>query len=200
VPKKNRAVDDVQVLDPHNLRGLAHPLRMRLLGLLRLDGPSTATKLAARVGESSGATSYHLRQLAAYGFVVEDAEHAGSGRERWWRAAARFTQLPRTTAREAIADTEGFLRALANDFLHEIDGFLNELPSLPPAWDDGWTMSDRVLRLTPAEAKRLRREVLAVVERYREDQPGESPDTPKSAARVIMQIQMLPRLPTGATS
>jgi hypothetical protein len=173
---------------------------MRLLGLLRLDGPSTATKLAARVGESSGATSYHLRQLATYGFVVEDAEHTGSGRERWWRAAARFTELPRSTAREAVADTEGFLRALASDCFQEIDGFLRELPTLPPAWDEGWTMADRVLRLTPAEAKRLRREVIGVIERYRNDEPGPNPHAPKNAERVIIQIQLLPRLQTGATS
>lgn len=72
------------------MRALAHPLRGRLLGLLRLDGPSTATLLGQRVGESSGATSYHLRQLAVHGFV-EDVEGAGRGRERWWRAVHRST-------------------------------------------------------------------------------------------------------------
>src|SRR4051812_14770407 len=59
----------IQVTDVRALRALAHPLRNRLLGLLRLDGPATASRLARVVGESSGATSYHLRQLAAYGFV-----------------------------------------------------------------------------------------------------------------------------------
>jgi predicted transcriptional regulator len=63
---------DVVSPDPRSLRGLAHPLRLHLLGLLRADGPATASQLAARTGQSSGATSYHLRQLAAYGFVVED--------------------------------------------------------------------------------------------------------------------------------
>src|SRR3954454_20546020 len=78
--------DDTVVLDPPRLRPLAHPLRGRLLGLLRLHGPSTASRLAARVGESSGSTSYHLRQLGSVGLVVEDPEHAGEGgRERWWR-------------------------------------------------------------------------------------------------------------------
>ena len=52
--------------------------------------PSTATLLGKRVGESSGSTSYHLRQLAAYGFVEEVPDH-GSGRERWWRARHRMT-------------------------------------------------------------------------------------------------------------
>ena len=58
-------------LDAGSLRGLAHPVRLRMLGLLRTEGPATATRLAARLGLNSGATSYHLRQLATHGFVVE---------------------------------------------------------------------------------------------------------------------------------
>ncbi|NUT30943.1 MAG: helix-turn-helix transcriptional regulator, partial [Streptomyces sp.] len=72
-------------LDARTLRGLAHPLRMQLLSALRRGGPATASQLAEKLGESSGATSYHLRQLAAYGFV-EDAPDHGKGRERWWQA------------------------------------------------------------------------------------------------------------------
>src|SRR3954462_195670 len=87
--------DDTVVLDPPRLRALAHPLRVRRLGLLRLPGPSTASRLAARVGESSGSTSYHLRQLGSVGLVVEDPEHAGEGgRERWWRAGPPPTPPP----------------------------------------------------------------------------------------------------------
>lgn len=187
-------------LDPQNLRGLAHPLRVRLLGLLRLDGPSTATKLAERVGESSGATSYHLRQLAAHGFVVEDTEHTGTGRERWWRATARFTDLSQRTARESAGASEGFLRALAAECSQEVEAFLDELPSLPPSWDEGWTVSDRVLRLTPAEAKRLRHDLAKVIDRYRDDQPGGVPGAPRTAERVILQIQVLPRVHPGRQS
>ena len=72
------------------LHALAHPLRLRLLGLLRIDGPATASGLAKRVGESSGSTSYHLRQLAVAGFI-EEAPELGTKRERWWRAAHRET-------------------------------------------------------------------------------------------------------------
>src|SRR5215210_6660195 len=72
-------------LDAGSLKALAHPLRMRLLGALRTHGPDTASGLARRLGESSGATSYHVRRLAAHGFVEEDAGR-GNGRDRWWRA------------------------------------------------------------------------------------------------------------------
>ena len=51
------------LLDAHNLRGLVHPLRAKILTMLRESGPATATMLAERLGESSAATSYHLRQL-----------------------------------------------------------------------------------------------------------------------------------------
>src|SRR6478735_11898073 len=77
---------DVFVDDTARLKALAHPLRVRLLGLLRTYGPSTATALARRVDQSSGVTSYHLRQLESSGFVVEDTER-GNRRERWWKAA-----------------------------------------------------------------------------------------------------------------
>src|SRR3712207_7836256 len=62
--------------------------RSALLGLLRSEGPSTASKLGQRLGESSGSTSYHLRQLAALGFV-EEVPGQGTARERWWRARDR---------------------------------------------------------------------------------------------------------------
>ena len=80
----------VQVTDVRALRALAHPLRNRLLGQLRVNGPATASQLGRAVGESSGSTSYHLRQLAAYGFV-EEVEGQGTARERWWRARHRMT-------------------------------------------------------------------------------------------------------------
>jgi len=79
-----------QLTDPAALEALAHPLRNRLLGLLRTDGPATASGLAQRVGESSGVTSYHLRKLAEVGFVEEETER-GTKRERWWRSVHTAT-------------------------------------------------------------------------------------------------------------
>ena len=60
-------------LDSHKLRVLAHPLRSRLLATLRAEGPATATSLAATLGTNSGATSYHLRQLAEAGLAPVNA-------------------------------------------------------------------------------------------------------------------------------
>ncbi|HET6706615.1 winged helix-turn-helix domain-containing protein, partial [Amycolatopsis sp.] len=54
-------------LDPDALKAVTHPLRRRILGVLSA-GPATATKLAQALGENTGATSYHLRELARFGF------------------------------------------------------------------------------------------------------------------------------------
>src|SRR3569833_776777 len=70
----------------------AQPEQEQLGWLLRRCGPSTATRRAGRMGLTSGATSYHLRQLGAAGFVAEDTER-GNARERWWRAVPRGTWL-----------------------------------------------------------------------------------------------------------
>ncbi len=69
------------------LKAFTHPLRMAMYSALRDHGPATATQLARRLGESSGQTSYHLRQLERHGFVEDDPEHTG-GRERWWRSVS----------------------------------------------------------------------------------------------------------------
>ncbi|MCU1412841.1 MAG: hypothetical protein JWN80_181 [Microbacteriaceae bacterium] len=72
-----------RTLDLEALKGLAHPLRLQIFDALSVHGPATASGLAERFGESSGATSYHLRQLERHGFVRE-VEGRGTGRERWW--------------------------------------------------------------------------------------------------------------------
>jgi DNA-binding transcriptional ArsR family regulator len=69
--------------DPRALRAVAHPLRLRLIDELGIGGPATATVLAERVGESPANCSWHLRQLARYGYVEEAG--GGVGRQRPWR-------------------------------------------------------------------------------------------------------------------
>jgi DNA-binding MarR family transcriptional regulator len=58
------------------LRALTHPIRLRLLGLLRIDGPQTASDLARRTGLNTGSTSYHLRMLAKNGFIEKDQDRS----------------------------------------------------------------------------------------------------------------------------
>ncbi len=146
--------------DPRSLRALAHPLRLQLLGLLRSDGPATATQLAVATSQTSGATSYHLRQLAAYGFVTEDEER-GNARDRWWRAAHRSTEfdLPPDVVEEDRAVGEQYLRIVADNNFRRLDSAIASPATmeddLGAGWDRGFTMSDVMLRLTQPEAVAL---------------------------------------------
>ncbi len=190
--------DDVVTPDARSLRGLAHPLRLQLLGLLRSDGPATATQLAVRTGQSSGATSYHLRQLAAYGFVIEDAERTTGRRERYWRAAHRTTMFdqPADADEESQALGEEYLRIVADANARHLQSAISGLATvendLGPGWRDGFTMSDLVLRLTLAEARALIAELEAVAVRYRRENPDDRITAPPDAQRVVLQFQVLP--------
>ena len=75
-----------------SLKALAHPLRVRILHVLTTRGPQTSSSLAAELGESTGSTSYHLRQLAPKGYLAEDPS-LGTGRERWWRRAVAHVEV-----------------------------------------------------------------------------------------------------------
>ena len=99
------AVTHKIVSDLDTRKAMTHPLRMRLIGELRRNGPATASELGRALGESSGSTSYHLRQLERYGFVADD-DVQPSGRERRWRALHTQTSLP-----EELWEGEGGLDA-----------------------------------------------------------------------------------------
>lgn len=159
----NHDGDDVKAV-----RALAHPLRLQLLDLLRFDGPSTATLLGRRVGDSSGATSYHLRQLARYGYV-EDAEPRG-GRERWWQYRERRVSVPHG------GDTGGrnLLAELLSREAHALDRFL-AAPARPPEWDDAAFFQSRALRLTASELDALRCGIEALLAPLRRADADEAP-------------------------
>jgi predicted ArsR family transcriptional regulator len=67
------------------MRALAHPVRIALVEELSLSGAMTATEVGERIGESPTTCSFHLRQLAKYGWVEEAG--GGKGRARPWRMA-----------------------------------------------------------------------------------------------------------------
>jgi DNA-binding transcriptional ArsR family regulator len=156
-----RNIDDSQLL-----RAMAHPLRLRLMGTLRKDGPATASLLARRLGESSGATSYHLRILAKYGFVEDDRER-NRGRERWWRAVDEGVEWSRDTDDAGLLEAD---RALGRQLVTEHARWLQRWHDELPDWDRSWRAAsnsfDQWFELTPAELRSLSDEVLAVLEPY----------------------------------
>ncbi|GAA4499938.1 helix-turn-helix domain-containing protein [Actinoallomurus oryzae] len=190
------------VLDAKGLRALAHPVRVQLVWLLRKYGPSTATRLAERMGLTSGATSYHLRQLGTAGFVEEDTGR-GSARERWWRAAHRGTWL--TDMDLLSQDPEAglaYLQSIAAVNVLQTQQALNEFQTLPHAWRDVFDLSDWSLRLSPGEAQNLLDDLSAVLARYRPDRPEEAATAPEDAERVTLVLHLLPEpgLPAGGSA
>jgi len=206
------------VLDSRTLRGIAHPLRVRMLGLLREHGPATATLLAERLGESTAATSYHLRQLAAYGLIV-DVPDRGVGRERWWRAAHRSTYFdadigPHTTGEgeaasgedadaadagggpdpETVALGQEYLHAVADAYDRKTRQWLRDRHIAPSEWRHAGTLSDQSLLLTPAEAEQLVADIFDLVLRYRRVDEEGTAAAPEGARRVAVQFQVLPSL------
>lgn len=182
------------VLDAKGLRALAHPVRVQLVGLLRKYGPSTATRLAERLGVNSGTASYHLRQLGAAGFVEEDVER-GNARERWWRSVHQMTELnDRELADREPEATLAYLQSVAAAYSLRTQQALNELQTMPGTWRDTFDMSNWALRLTPDEAVALRQELRAVIARYRSDVPGAAASAPEGAERVEVITHLLPEL------
>jgi DNA-binding transcriptional ArsR family regulator len=170
----------VHTLDARSLRGLAHPLRIRMLATLRHDGPATASQLAERLGESSGSTSYHLRQLAAHGFV-EDAPEHGKGRERWWKASHEGTRFDDSL----VYDEDPATRGAADLFMHEIATIHTQEMSTALAdahnwsldWRRGTDLSDFTLRLTAEQSCDLIQKMHDLINSYRDLPPAEDTRT-----------------------
>ena len=152
--------------DARLLRAMAHPLRLRLIGTLRMDGPATASMLARRLSESSGATSYHLRILAKYGFIEDDRER-NRGRERWWRAVDEGVQWSLDTDDRGMLEADRALgQQLVGEYTRWIERWYEEMPGWDRRWRAAANSTDQWFELTPAELRELANDVLAVLERY----------------------------------
>lgn len=163
--------EDERMLDPASLKALGHPLRMELYTQLYLHGPATASGLAARLGESSGATSYHLRQLERHGFVEDDPEH-GDGRDRWWRRVRRSLTFRTDELREDPAAYEASLavsRQVNQRFERQLDDFLvHSTDALGQVWTDASRHITRRLDATVEELAEIGEQLEALSGRLAE--------------------------------
>ncbi|MBC9725539.1 helix-turn-helix domain-containing protein [Streptomyces sp. TRM68367] len=180
----------VHKLDARSLRGLAHPLRMQLLRTLKHHGPATASMLAERLGESSGATSYHLRQLAEYGFV-EDVPERGKGRERWWQAAVQGLTFDENLLHATDPATRGavdtYMHEVATNHARELSTWVATREEWLPAWSHSTDLSDWTLRLTPERALGLIEKMQALLASYQNE-----PDTTPGAETVRVHTHLFP--------
>jgi DNA-binding transcriptional ArsR family regulator len=164
---------------------MAHPLRLQILGLL-VEGPSTASRLGRRLGESSGSMSYHLRVLARAGAVVADPA-LGNRRERWWRRPDRFVLLPTDDDLEGRAITA---RMLGLFFARDEEARRRLVTrNVGAAWRAGAFVGNWFVALTPEEADALAERLVELVQELR----MRSSSTP-GADRALVSISVLPWL------
>lgn len=192
---------EVQHLDASALKAYAHPLRLQIIRLLNDHGPATATTLAERLGESTGQTSYHLRQLARHGLVEDDPDR-GSGRERWWRPTSftvDATQLREdpTLAPAALA----MLSSVVQSRAETMGAWVARSGEAPQHWVDASVHSQSTMHLTPAEVLELSEGVQEVLDRFaavsrsREKDGAGDPTDPGAVQRVRLYYDAFPLLP-----
>ena len=173
---------------PQMLRALAHPTRLKMLGMLRIDGPATATSLATRLGINTGQTSYHLRQLAQHGFVVDDDER-GNGRERWWKAAHQATITGEAPVRPEDQEAlDAYMQTVAVIYTQQLQAAVEEMSLLPRRWREASTLSDYHVRVTAEHAEALTTKMHDIFMELHED-ADDDPD----AVDFVFQFQAFPR-------
>jgi DNA-binding transcriptional ArsR family regulator len=185
-----------EISDVDELRTLAHPLRQQLLRHLGQHGPATASMLGKALGESSGATSYHLRMLAKHAFIEEVPERA-RGRERWWRSLAQDLRFPRQAPQDpemrALLEQLNQLKLAADQQLFA--SFLATRAELGE-WADALPYSRGSIRVTLAELHEFFDEYMALLKRYQ--RPPQ--ETPEGARHVAARFFAFPVPDPGAES
>lgn len=183
-------------IDAAALKAMAHPLRVQILRILELRRRASVTSLADELGETTGAISYHLRQLARHGFVEDfvpddlSDETPGRGRkQRWWRMAVEqihmtgFEFFENDDTREAV----GFVtRELQTDRNRRMINWLSSATQWPVDWQRASSDAETRLDLSPRQTRALADELAAVVDKYRALRPG------KGAQRVEVQYAVFP--------
>nr|WP_227464434.1 helix-turn-helix domain-containing protein [Nocardioides lijunqiniae] len=159
------------------MRAIAHPTRNRILGELGAAGPLRAADIARELGIPANRASFHLRQLAKYGLIEEDAAAARDRRDRVWRLSGDG-ELDVNLG--AIEDAPGgreaarvFRRSAQGWAHHVVDSALAaERPS-----DTYRSTSEHSVKLTKDEARGLSEALRDVVEewaaRTRADRAGD---------------------------
>ena len=170
-----------------SLKAFAHPLRMAMYAELQRQGSATASQLGRSLGESSGQTSYHLRQLERHGFVEDDPKHSG-GRERWWRPVGfEVTESALGGDPATAAPVRAILQQVIAERSAALTGWFN---SHEPGEDDDTLLTSVTLSRTRPEMAALTAELTEVLERHAaavRDRPA-----PDGARRVRVHTDVFP--------
>ncbi|WP_203336216.1 winged helix-turn-helix domain-containing protein [Nocardioides limicola] len=117
---------------PEQMRALTHPLRLQILELMGDEGDLTATRCAELTGESVASCSYHLRQLAKYGFV--ERVDTASGKERPWRAVRHFSVRPDLEVPGALPAAQAFGDLWVTRVFDRIRDWMAHVDGDDPEW------------------------------------------------------------------
>jgi DNA-binding transcriptional ArsR family regulator len=173
--------------DAGALKALAHPLRVALLAHLVATGPATASACAEAVGSSASNCSWHLRRLAAAGFV--EASEAGDGRERPWRATDTGFSVGTFDADPAVRAQQDALIALQLNEEQRLTGaFLDGRAGLPEDWLRAAGQHAYTLALTPEQLAGLREQIDELLRPH-----IAGAELPEGARRVHVGVRAFPR-------
>ena len=149
------------------LRGIAHPMRNRILEELSASGPMRAADVAAALDVPANQASFHLRQLAKYGLVAEAPELARDGRDRVWRMVNESGWI---VDLEGLAKQEGGKAAVAvyrKQWVADAHASVERAANAQRQKDSTVAVSTSALRLTKQQAKALARDLSDLVESWR---------------------------------
>ena len=151
--------------DPQALRALAHPVRLKLLEQLMFHGPATATELAGRIDESAPNCSWHLRQLAKYGYIEDvPGEH---GRQRPFRAVPRGNSWRSSGSSPELALAgDAMSQALVDREVGELRSWIQRRTRDTPVWQDATFLTQTITWLTAEELAAVGEEIKAIVLRH----------------------------------
>lgn len=188
-----------KVSDARTLRALAHPVRVALIEELTVYGAMTATELGERIGETPTTCSFHLRQLAKYGFVEEAG--GGKGRARPWRMTSIGMDIAGEDAEAQIA-SDAVTRVFRERSFARYQEWQRTKAAYPREWRKAATDSQFVSYATADELHQLTDEVHALLERFHDrlEDPSKRPPGSLPVETVLMSYPIEPPGPAEGES
>jgi DNA-binding transcriptional ArsR family regulator len=153
-----------KITDARTLRALAHPVRIALFEELALGGAMTATQVGERIGESATTCSFHLRQLAKYGFVEEAG--GGTGRSRPWRLTSIGMSFSPSGDMEAEIASDAVVRMFRDRQFERYQAWRSTKASYPLEWRQAAVDGQYLFYLTAPELQQLNDEVSELLQRW----------------------------------
>lgn len=161
-----------RITDLDALKVFTHPLRIRLYRALFTARAATASHLADQVDEAVSLVSYHLRKMAAHGFIEQAPDIGADGRERWWKVSSERGFSYRTAdfadRPEGVAVLSQVTRQLLATRAERYEQFLDQQAAWPPEWTNASFSSEYMPLLTAAELQEMAEELGQLIQRWSE--------------------------------